>query len=206
MSPCCGDGDAPPRSASGTLNKLPFLTPIVNLETPIKQTLALPNEAALPGNTLPLTDPQPQTPQAVHNRILIADDDAPVRGSLAAVLEVEGFEVDQAGDGVEAVLHAVQTPPNLILLDLNMPNMDGWTAFLHLDQVKPIVPVIVITARPYQYQEAVRLGVDAFMEKPLNIPVLLRAIKQLISESEGRHSRRIDDPAFVTRLLDNNND
>jgi len=149
----------------------------------------------------------PSTARAVnletpHNRVLIADDDSLVRGSLAAVLEFEGFEVDEAEDGIEAVSHAVQNFPDLILLDLNMPKLDGWNAFAKLDRVKPLVPVIVITARPNQYHEAVRLGVDAFMEKPLNIPILLRAIKYLTTEDESRHIRRITDPAFITRLLD----
>jgi len=87
------------------------------------------------------------------------------------------------------------------LLDLNMPHWDGWTAFNHLDRVTPLLPVIVITARPNQYAEAARLGVDAFMEKPLNIPILIRAIKRLTSEDEQRHVRRITNRAFVTELL-----
>jgi DNA-binding response OmpR family regulator len=64
-----------------------------------------------------------------------------------------------------------------------------------------LLPVIVITARPTQYEEAVRVGVDAFMEKPLNIPVLVRAIKRLTSEDEGRHVNRITSRAFVMQLL-----
>ena len=161
-------------------------------------------EATFHGAPLPLPTPQPQASKPLHSLVLIADDDSLVRGSLAAVLEFEGFEVDEAENGLEAMSHAAQSFPDLILLDLNMPKMDGWSAFAKLDRVKPLVPVIVITARPNQYHEAVRLGVDAFMEKPLNIPILVRAIKHLISEDENRHVRRITDPAFVTRLLDDN--
>ena len=164
----------------------------------------LQQEATFHGAPLPLPTPQPRASKPLHSLVLIADDDALVRGSLAAVLEFEGFEVDEAENGIETVSHTVQNFPDLILLDLNMPKMDGWSAFAKLDRVKPLVPVIVITARANQYKEAVRLGVDAFMEKPLNIPILLRAIKHLISEEENRHVRRITDPAFVTRLLDNN--
>ncbi len=142
------------------------------------------------------------TAQQVHNRILIVDDDALVRGSLAAVLEYEGFSVDEAENGLEAVSHAIHKSPALILLDLNMPMMDGWAAFTKLDHVRPLVPVVVITARPNQYNEAVRVGVDAFMEKPLNIPILVSAIKRLSSEDENRYVRRITNPAFVTELLD----
>lgn len=162
------------------------------------------HEAAFPGEPLPATASQAKATKAIHNRILIADDDALVRGSLAAVLESEGFVVDEAENGIEAVTRAVEHAPDLVLLDLNMPRRDGWTTFTKLDHVRPLVPVIVITARPNQYKEAVRLGVDAFMEKPLNIPILLRAIRYLTSEDENRHVRRITDPAFVTRLLDNN--
>ena len=148
-----------------------------------------------------LTAPQPKASAAVHNRILIADDDPLVRASLAAVLESEGYEVDEARNGIEAVRRAVEHLPDLVLLDLNMPHLDGWTAFRQLDLVSPLLPVIVITARPNQYPEAVRLGVDAFMEKPLNIHVLVRAIKRLTSEDEKLHDRRITNPAFVTKLL-----
>ena len=151
--------------------------------------------------SLPLTAPQPKASASVHNRILIADDDSLVRASLAAVLESEGYVVDEARNGIEAVRRTVEHLPDLVLLDLNMPHRDGWTAFRQLDRVSPLLPVIVITARPNQYEQAVRLGVDAFMEKPLNIPMLLRAIKRLVSETPQRHVSRVTSRAFVTRLL-----
>ena len=159
------------------------------------------HEATLPIAPLPVCAEEPGAWNAAHNRILVADDDSVVRGSLAAVLESEGYLVDEARNGIEAVTRAIEHLPDLVLLDLNMPHWDGWTAFSQLDRVTPLLPVIVITARPNQYDKAVRLGVDAFMEKPLNIPVLVRAIKRLTSEDEKRHVRRITNPAFVTELL-----
>jgi CheY-like chemotaxis protein len=139
-----------------------------------------------------------------HNHVLIADDDAVLRGSLAAVLQSEGYEVDEASNGIEAVTRAIRHKPDLVLLDLNMPHADGWAAFSQLEQVKPLLPVIIITARPNQYQEAVRVGVDAFMEKPLNIPILVKAVKRLTSEDEHRHDNRITKRMFVTQLLGSN--
>jgi CheY-like chemotaxis protein len=152
---------------------------------------------------LPLTTLQPHAAKAVHNHILIADDDSLVRGSLAAVLESEGFVIDEAQNGIKAVTRAIEHLPDLVLLDLNMPHWDGWTAFSQLDRVTPLLPVIVITARPNQYEKAVRLGVDAFMEKPLNIPILVGAIKRLTGEDKNRHLHRITSRAFTTELLGN---
>jgi|GEM_PF-393110 len=158
---------------------------------------------AFAGAPLPRTALQPSAPEEVRRHILIADDDLLVRGSLAAVLEFEGFIVDEAGDGMEAVERAIAHPPDLVLLDINMPKMDGWSAFIKLDRVRPLMPVIIITARPHQYKEAVQLGVDAFMEKPLNISLLVNAIKRLSEEDENHHVHRVTDPEFVTQLLDN---
>ena len=134
--------------------------------------------------------------------ILVADDDAIVRAALSAVLESEGYAVDEAQNGFEAVSHAIAHPPDLVLLDLNMPRLDGWDAFVQLDRLAPPVPIIVITARPHQYKEAVRLGVDAFMEKPLQIPALLRAIRRLVTEAPEQRVTRIASRTFVTWLLD----
>jgi chemosensory pili system protein ChpA (sensor histidine kinase/response regulator) len=150
-----------------------------------------------------MTGGQPAPADGVHNLILIADDDSFVRGSLAAVLESEGYLVEEARNGMEAVASAIEHSPNLILLDLNMPHWDGWTAFRQLERVTPLLPVIVITARPNQYEKAAQLGVDAFMEKPLNIPVLVKAIKHLSNEDKSRHVRRITNRGFVTKLLGN---
>ena len=143
----------------------------------------------------PYTSPVPK-------RILVVDDDALVRSALSAVLNCEGYEVRGAGDGHAAIKSALEHQPDLVLLDLNMPHMDGWSAFLELDHIRPLISIIVITARPHQYEQAVKLGVDAFMEKPLDFPVLLRAIHQLTSEPEERHVKRITNPGFVTRRLD----
>jgi len=142
--------------------------------------------------------------QPRRSHVLIADDDALVRGSLAAVLESEGYQVDEACDGNEAVDRAIRNKPDLVLLDLNMPHADGWTAFNQLDKITPLLPVIIITARPNQYKEAVRVGVDAFMEKPMNIPILMLAIKRLTSEEDERHVKRVTHRGFVTQLLDEN--
>lgn len=139
-------------------------------------------------------------------RILVADDDARVRAALAGLLESEGYVVEEAHNGIEAVTRAIEHSPDLVLLDLHMPLWGGWRAFVSLDRLKPTLPVIIITARPDQYETAVRLGADGFMEKPLDPPVLLRAIKGLVHERPQDRLRRIIDPAFVTRRLGGGDD
>lgn len=164
-------------------------------------TPAKPLEAPVKPRPEPQVILSPAAAKTAPSQILVVDDDSMVRESLAAVLESEGYVVREAQNGMEAVVSAINHTPDLVLLDLNMPQWDGWTAFSQLDRVKPLMPVIVMTARPNQYEKAVRLGVDAFMEKPLNFPLLVKAIKQLTDDEEPRHIRRIADPAFVTRLL-----
>ena len=65
----------------------------------------------------------------------------------------------------------------------------------------PLIPVIVITARPNQHSHAVELGVDALMEKPLHLPLLLQTMRKLLAETEIERTRRLADPSFKTTLL-----
>lgn len=126
-------------------------------------------------------------PAAARNRhrkrILLVDDDCNVRDSLAAVLEAEGYAVVPAEDGAQALNLVSTTPIDLVLLDLNMPRKSGWDTFERLSAEHPLVPVIVITARPNQVFTAVSAGVGALLEKPLDIPVLLETITRLLAES-----------------------
>ena len=128
--------------------------------------------------------PEPKT-------ILIVDDDAAVRESLAAVLRSEKFDVWLAENGRLAVRQFLDGPPDLILLDLNMPDTDGWQAFEIMARLAPHVPVIVITARPYQARRAAEAGIDMLLEKPLEIPVLLETIRNLLAAPEESHFAKV---------------
>jgi len=134
-------------------------------------------------------------------RILLADDDPGVREMLGRVLESEHYQVMYAKNGAETARKFASNPPDLVLLDLNMPEKDGWEAFGLMCEKHPFVPVIVITARPHQYAHAVELGVDALMEKPLNLPLLLETIQSLLAESEAERTHRLTDPHFNTAFL-----
>ena len=134
-------------------------------------------------------------------KILLADDDPAVREMLGRVLESEHYEVISARTGREAAAKFIATLPDLVLLDLNMPDRDGWEAFDLISSTHPLVPVIVITARPQQYEHAVDCGVDALMEKPLNFPLLLKTIARFLRESEDERLQRLTSPGFKTTLL-----
>ena len=123
--------------------------------------------------------------------ILIADDDAAIRESLAAVLRAEDFTVRLAENGRIAVREFLDGPPDLILLDLNMPDTDGWQAFEVMARLVPDVPVVVITARPDQSRRAAEIGIDMLLEKPLDIPVLLETIRHLLAAPEESRLARI---------------
>lgn len=110
------------------------------------------------------------------------DDDPGVRGSLQEVLVEEGFEVIPADDGQQALELMASSSIDLVLLDLNMPRRNGWDTFERLSAEHPLVPVILITARPNQLFAAVNAGVGALLEKPLDISVLLQSITRLLAE------------------------
>jgi DNA-binding response OmpR family regulator len=126
-----------------------------------------------------------------RRRILLVDDDASVRDSLQTVLVEEGYLVIPANDGQQALELIASSSVDLVLLDLNMPRKNGWDTFERLSAEHPLVPVILITARPNQLFTAVGAGVGALLEKPLDIPHLLTTIRRLLTESSEVRLRRL---------------
>jgi CheY-like chemotaxis protein len=114
----------------------------------------------------------------MSRRVLIVDDDDDIREALAELLRQEGFEVVEARDGHGALKMMTAPAPDVILLDLSMPNMDGWEfrdAMLKSNLLTQ-VPVIVMTAA----QERVRAPIEAteIVNKPFVIEDLLAAIRR----------------------------
>jgi DNA-binding response OmpR family regulator len=124
-------------------------------------------------------------------RILLADDDSTVRDSLSEVLVMEGYVAVPASDGQQALELAASAPFDLVVLDLNMPVKNGWDTFERLTAEHPLLPVIIITARPNQLFTAMGAGVGALLEKPMDIPTLLRTIKRLLAEPVETRLARI---------------
>jgi two-component system capsular synthesis sensor histidine kinase RcsC len=103
---------------------------------------------------------------------------------LARVLELCGYVPLAASNEEEAMLQFRTTQPVLAILDLNVEQQDGWKAYEEIRRLDPLVPVIGITAWSNQYADAMRRGVDALMEKPLDIKALLEMIEHLTPDSE----------------------
>jgi len=115
-------------------------------------------------------------------RILLADDDPGLRESLAAVLSSDGHLVYSARDGLEALKLVATNKVDLILLDLNMPGKNGWDTFERLTAANPMLPIIIITARPNQLFTAMGAGVGALVEKPPDMARLLETVNGLLAE------------------------
>jgi len=135
------------------------------------------------------------------NVILLTDDDEEVLAALDGVLRSEGYEVIVARNGREAIAHFYEGHIDIALLDLNMPVKGGWETLERLTTIHPLLPIIVITARPDQYPLAVAAGVGVLMEKPLDLVLLLQAIQDLLNEPIEQRLSRLTGKRPITRYL-----
>ncbi|HUP64627.1 MAG TPA: response regulator [Thermoanaerobaculia bacterium] len=123
-----------------------------------------------------------RTDEIARKRILVVDDDLPLRGMLSAVLRRHGFQVYLAGDGGEAQRALMLHHPDLILLDLMMPGINGWDFLQRLRETGLIgkTPIIVISAHLRKEPQAVlQMGVAAILPKPFNLDDLVELIEHL---------------------------
>lgn len=133
--------------------------------------------------------------------VLIIDDDDAVLRSLARALSSEGFSTRTARDAAEGVMRFAISEPDLVLLDLTMPGESGWDAFEELSRMSPLVPVVIITARPGQFDLARAACVAALVEKPIDIPSLVGILRRLLSEDEATRLARLTHRGPKTRLV-----
>jgi DNA-binding response OmpR family regulator len=130
------------------------------------------------------SDTGTETPWSLREKILLVDDDAAIRQMLARILTEEGYCVESAAEGIEALKRVSSERFDLVLLDLNMPVKDGWETYEQVVSRDPLLPVIVITARPNQRFTALAAGTGALMEKPLDLPKLIATIRDLLDEPD----------------------
>lgn len=118
-------------------------------------------------------------------RILIADDDDSLREVLREILQREGFEVALAPDGASTLKAALAEAPDLLVLDMNLPDIDGFEVCekLKADARTRHIPILILTAEAQELPQRVRglaLGADDYMFKPISGKVLAARIRSIL--------------------------
>lgn len=125
----------------------------------------------------------------MKQKIMVVDDDPNIRQLISLYLEKEGFEVMAADRGDEALRLFRATPPNLILLDIMLPGMDGWQVCREVRKISNI-PVIMLTAKDETFDKVLglELGADDYIVKPFDMKELVARIKAVIRRFQATDS------------------
>ena len=121
-------------------------------------------------------------------RVMLVDDSKTIRRIQRSILEQIGYtEIEEACDGQDALSRVAAFQPNLILLDWNMPNMDGLTFLKNFRQKDTATPVIMVTTESEKTRviEAIRAGVNNYVVKPFTPDVLQQRIKETLDKCKA---------------------
>jgi len=131
----------------------------------------------------------------VARTVLVVEDEEPLRAELAYQLEQEGYRVVQASDGAKALERFRAEAPDLVLLDLMLPELSG-TEFTRIVRRESDVPILMLTARASEVDKVVglELGADDYVTKPFSLRELLARVNGLLR----RHERTTDAPEQVS--------
>ena len=115
-------------------------------------------------------------------RILITDDEAKIREMIRKYAEFEGFEVDEAVDGMEAVSKCLSNQYDLVVMDIMMPNLDGFSASKEIRKADPSMPIILLSALGEEYDRihGFDIGVDDYVVKPFSSKELMMRIHAIL--------------------------
>lgn len=114
--------------------------------------------------------------------ILVVDDDSSILETVTAILELEGYPVATAINGLEALRSIEQEQPAIVLLDMRMPVMDGWGLVRELEQRGVQLPIVVMTAAQDARRWATEIGAVGFLAKPFELSDLLATVERLLTE------------------------
>ena len=127
-------------------------------------------------------------------RVLLVDDYPDAREMYSEYLSYSGFEVIEAANGMEALQKAVDTAPDIILMDLSLPVMDGWEATRRLkaDQRTAGIPVVALTGHALAgiSEGAKKAGCDSFVTKPCLPEDLVKEIRRILDQPATAKTRR----------------
>ena len=129
----------------------------------------------------------------MQGKILVIDDDPDILDALTMILEAEGYEVVTARDGIEGLANLRAEKPDLIILDLLMPKMDGFAVCKELQDPRwskyRDIPILILTSvreeasrRRYELETGLQLDVDDYVEKPISPDIMLERVEKLIKK------------------------
>lgn len=137
-------------------------------------------------------------------RIIIVDDDEGIRETLAAILQEEGYTVETAENGKEAIEKTNTKFYNLALIDIRLPDIEGIDLLKEIKETTPKIRKIIITGYPtlQNAMEAVNSGADAYVLKPFDIEKVLKIIKDQLERqrSEKKYSQQKVTEFIETRV------
>ena len=130
------------------------------------------------------------------SKILVVDDDPDILEAVTLILESQGYEVVTARDGIEGLANLKAEQPDLMILDLMMPRMDGFAVCKELQDPRwskyKDIPILVRTSvreeasrRRYELETGLELDVDDYVEKPMSPDVLLKRVSTLIKRKKS---------------------
>jgi len=124
-----------------------------------------------------------------QTRLLIVDDEVDLLDMLRVVLDSNGFDVVTASSGMQALVLAAENPPDVILLDVMMGEMDGWEVLrlLKLDENTQEIPVIILSARTETHDKirGLQEGAADYITKPFSVKELIERVGRLVEGGGG---------------------
>ncbi|HEY1100263.1 MAG TPA: response regulator transcription factor [Myxococcota bacterium] len=137
-------------------------------------------------------------------RLLIAEDEAPIRSGLVALFSSQGFDVVEVGDGLAAIERAADQDFDAVLLDIMLPGLDGLSVLKHLRSRNDHVAVLLLTAKGTEEDivKGLEAGADDYVTKPFGIHELVARVRGLLrrharAAGEARHLLSVDGDAVV---------
>ncbi len=127
-------------------------------------------------------------------RVLLVEDEAPLRETLAARLKREGFAVDIAADGEEGLYHGKEVPFDIAVIDLGLPKMSGMDLVKALREAGQKFPILILTARSSWQDkvEGLKSGADDYLVKPFHVEELLARMNALLRRAAGWSKPTLD--------------